>query len=100
VCNTGILSVPGAHFIKTYFKQHILLKIMILKLFSDWILDAAMCVTYVKVLIKCVSLCINIYLFCRVMCNVIVMEALEFLTNESTILSCAMNWWLEVRLKL
>jgi len=37
-------------------------------------------------------------LFCRVICNVIVIEALEFLINENTVLSCAMNWWLEVRL--
>jgi hypothetical protein len=42
VCNTGILGVAGAHFNQTYFKQHILLKIMMLKLFSGWIEDAAM----------------------------------------------------------
>jgi hypothetical protein len=39
-------------------------------------------------------------LFCKVMCNALVMEALEFLTNESKILFCAMNWWLEVESKL
>lgn len=59
VCNTGILGVPGAHIIKTYSKQHIILKLMILKLFSGWILDVAVWVIDVKVLIKGLSLCNN-----------------------------------------